>query len=274
MKKITALLLIWVLHSCDWNSNGRFDSCTVYALDHPNKTWYLPSALNEISGIALSGGQCITAVNDEKGILYLYDLKGNNITAKINFGNDGDFEDVAVFKNTAFVLRSDGVLFVVANYKTDSKIQLYSTFLDKKDNLEGLYHDAAQNRLLLACKGNSKGGDYRNVYSFLLDKKQLNPDPELIINQETIKKKYGTKRFFEPSAIAKHPIRGTFFIITSSGKMMAEYSATGTLLYLYDLKYPHFVQPEGISFDSNGDLYISNEAKKKQATILKFSYRK
>ena len=41
---------------------------------------------------------------------------------------------------------------------------------------------------------------------------------------------------------------------------------------VYDLNYSHFQQPEGISFDINGDLYISNEAKGGKANILKFNY--
>jgi hypothetical protein len=34
-----------------------------------------------------------------------------------------------------------------------------------------------------------------------------------------------------------------------------------------------FIQPEGITFMSSGDMYISNEGKKKSAKLFRFNYR-
>ena len=54
--------------------------------------------------------------------------------------------------------------------------------------------------------------------------------------------------------------------------MLVECTPKGKLQKVYSLNYSHFQQPEGISFDINGDLYISNEAKGGKANILNFNY--
>ena len=110
------------------------------------------------------------------------------------------------------------------------------------------------------------------IYEFYLETYTLNPKPFISISQNEIKEKYNKADYFAPSGIAIHPITKNIYVITSIGKMMAEFSPEGKLLAVFDIDYPHFQQPEGISFDKNGDLYISNEAKGKKANILKFKY--
>jgi hypothetical protein len=43
--------------------------------------------------------------------------------------------------------------------------------------------------------------------------------------------------------------------------------------YIGRLNPDLFIQPEGITFMKNGDMYISNEGQKKSATLVRFNYR-
>lgn len=252
-----------------------FDDCAFYNLKEPNEVWKLPKVLNEISGISLLTQEKIICVNDEQGKLFIYDLKNKTIAKKIPFAKKGDYEDVAIKGNTAFVLRSDGTIFEISNFSNTFTTIENKTFLRKKDDAEGLFFDEDNNRLLIVCKGNSnnKNDNYtRLVYEFMLKDNHLNSAPVLTVSQNEINKTYNLKNIVAPSGIAIHPISKNIFILSSVNKILAEYTQDGKLQKIYSLNYPHFQQPEGISFDKNGDLFISNEAKKDKSNILKFNY--
>lgn len=275
MRLILLFLSFFILISCQKQLKVNFDQCNSYNLNQPEKIWKMPSELNEISGIVLLENQKLAAQNDEDGKIFIYDLNNKNIEKTISFAKDGDYEDIAINGNTAYILRSDGTIFEIKNYKTEPKTIKNHTFLSQDDDTEGLFFDAAKNRLLIACKGNSSvlgSKKTRLIYEFSLENNTLNPTPIIIISQKEIKEKYNNDNHFSPSGIAINPITKNIFVLTSVGKMMAEFSPEGKLLNVFDLDYPHFQQPEGISFDKNGDLYISNEAKGKKANILKFNY--
>lgn len=275
MKLFVYFLVLFSLNSCQKQPKAIFDESLSYHLGEPEKIWKMPFELNEISGIELLVYQKMIAQNDEEGKLFIYDLKDETIENIIPFGNDADYEDVAINGETAYILRSDGTIFEIENYKTEPKTIKYHTFLSQDDDAEGLFFDAEKNRLLMACKGNSdilNGKKTRLIYEFLLENNTLNPKPIIIISQKEIKEKCNNADYFAPSGIAVHPITKNIFVITSVGKMMAEFSPEGKLLAIFDIDFPHFQQPEGIIFDNIGDLYISNEAKGKKANILKFKY--
>lgn len=271
MKLNLAFLIIFIFLSCQKELKTSFDECTFYHLNEPGVVWKMPSALNEISGIEILNDKKIICHNDEDGHLFIYDLKNKIVEKIISFSNDGDYEDLAIKGSTAFVLRSDGAIFEVQNYLNTPKTIKHKTFLTGKDDAEGLFFEAEKNRLLVACKENSdkkKGNGTKLVYEFLLDENVLNPKPILTISQNEI----NSRSQFSPSGIAIHPISKNIYILSSVGKMLAEFSSEGKLQKIYNLNNSHFQQPEGISFGKNGDLYISNEAKKNKGNILKFNY--
>jgi DNA-binding beta-propeller fold protein YncE len=275
MKLRVSFIIFITLLSCQEKPKPVFDECLYYNLKQPTIIWKMPKELKEISGIEILKNQKVVAHNDEDGNLFVYNLKKKLVEKTVSFANNGDYEDIALKDSTAFVLRSDGIIFEVKNYLKMPQTIKHKTFLTKKDNAEGLFFDASKNRLLIACKGNSeekKGKNKRFVYELILNKKALNPNPILTISQKEMQKTYHLKSRFSPSGIAIHPISKNIYILSSVGKMLAEYSSEGKLKKTYSLNYSHFQQPEGISFDKNGDLYISNEAKKTKANILKFNY--
>jgi uncharacterized protein YjiK len=86
-----------------------------------------------------------------------------------------------------------------------------------------------------------------------------------------IKDSDGNKTF-APSGIAIHPITSEIFVISSQGKKLLILSPEGKKNALIELNPKNFVQPEGICFTPNGDLFISSEGVNSNSYILKFVF--
>ena len=267
------ILLLLLFMTCK-NTNSKHDTSTSYTLDKPSEEWKMPKKLIEISGISVLNFPNILSVNDEEGKLYEYNLETKKVEGRYKFGKDGDYEDLAVSGNTVYVLKSNGTIYQVNDFKTTPKVEKYKTFLTEKQDAEGLYFDKERNRLLVACKEEVEidGSDKNVIYEFDLETNTLGKTPVYTISKTDFKFK-NKKQHFAPSGLAMHPKTNTLYIISSVGKLMVEMSQEGEILNAYSLDYAQFTQPEGIFFTENGDLYISNEGKKGKGNILKFDYR-
>src|SRR5690606_33979414 len=141
-------------------------------------TWELPGELAEISGIAFLGEEKIVGVQDELGILYVYNLETRKIEKRIEFGPNGDYEGIALKNSTAYVLRNDGTIIVIEDYLSNPKISEIPSGFTQEVDIEGLCLDPENNRLLIAIKEedpnleNSKG-----IYGLDLSTKKMDATP-------------------------------------------------------------------------------------------------
>jgi uncharacterized protein YjiK len=248
-----------------------------YNLQHPSQTYTLPKTLNEISGLSAFNDDLVFCVQDEKGVLYSYNLDQQKITNSYKFAEKGDYEGLCLQNDNVWIVRSDGTLFKIKNFtNTDKKtsVKTYKTKLKQQHNIEGLCFDAHQNRLLLAAKGNNEtDSQTKSIYAFDLNNKNLQKTPIITLNISDIEAMTYQKdsRNFAPSGIAIHPINQHIYILASQGKALAVFTPKGQLTHLVKLDTSLFQQPEGITFLPNGKLLIANEAKNQKATILQFN---
>ena len=237
--------------------------------------WELPDELVEISGIAFTDPNEVAGVQDEAGTIYLYDLAGKKITARIPFGGSGDYEGIAVNGSTAYVVRADGTLYEVANYKNGKPaVKQYRTGLTVNQDVEGLAYDARNNRLLLAIKGEEPGNaDYKGIYAFDLATKKMDKAPvhRIQLNDPVFKggSEKKKKDIMQPSDLAVHPTTGELYITEGAKPKLLVLDASGKAKNLYKMSTKEFSQPEGISFNEGGELFISNEGGNGKGTILK-----
>ncbi len=113
----------------------------------------LPDTLREISGLTSLDVNSCACVQDENGILFIYDVVKNEIRAQQVFGGDGDYEGIAKVGESVYVMRSDATLFEISNYTSDKlKVTTYKTNVPAQD-CEGLCYDREHQRLLIAVKG-------------------------------------------------------------------------------------------------------------------------
>ncbi|MBQ0740145.1 SdiA-regulated domain-containing protein, partial [Aquimarina celericrescens] len=64
---------------------------------------------------------------------------------------------------------------------------------------------------------------------------------------------------FSPSELTIHPKTGEIFILDSKIPRLLILKPNGSFKKIYKLNPKYFQQPEGISFDSQGRMYVSNE---------------
>lgn len=257
-----------------WNlkslSNANNFTKAPYDFLNPQKTFDMPELLKEISGIAWAGNNTIYCVQDETGIIFKYNLEKEELSGMIRFTDLGDFEDIALNGDLAYVLRSDGTLFYFNHIHFNGKYDKVVIPLNCM-NIEGLYLDKLTNSFLISCKDQliNTYGSYRSVFTFSTLNKHL-PETAFTIDLDEINKmlieKYPnlthTKVLFNPSAIAIHPITKERYVLSAENRMLAIFK-DNKLNDLFPLPAELYFKPEGIDFTENGDLFISSEGMKK-----------
>jgi len=294
-RSVLVCLAIIILTLSQCKNDINIEKSTGYNLKSPDESIELPSVLHEISGLTYIDSINFACIQDENGILFIYDFRERKIAMEFKFFSKGDYEGIARVDDTIYVLRSDGVLFEIADYKSDSIIVIpYQTNIPSKDN-EGLCYDTENRRLLIACKESTGKGDLskdnRYIFAFNLDSMYLVTHPVFSFNIEKLKafaktnkvklplkgKKKGlrveTVLKLQASEIAIHPLSKKIFILSAEDYMLFVFDRTGKIEQMVMLNHTLFNQPEGITFLENGDMLISNEGPGKEpATLLRFNY--
>ncbi len=164
---------------------------TGYDLTNPDKILILPAILHEISGLTEIDSTSFACIQDENGILFIYDVINNRIRHQYIFHSDGDYEGITRVADIFYVLRSDGVLFEISDYQTGkAKVISYYTGIPAQDN-EALCYDHKNGRLLIACKGKIDKSriekDRRLIYGFDLESKKSTAQPVIILDLSLIR---------------------------------------------------------------------------------------
>ena len=131
---------------------------------------------------------------------------------------------------TIYVLRSDGTLFEIVNYRSKNfKLYSWVTGIPATNN-EGLCYDAKNNRLLIACKGKiGKGPEFKDkrvIYGFDLVTKKLTSEPVYDLSLAEIQQYAATHNIKLPNRTKKNKssiglceiVPGNFFIIINARK--------------------------------------------------------
>jgi uncharacterized protein YjiK len=266
-----------------------------YDLEAPEAVFELDKELKEISGLSIVPGQnLLAAVQDEEGDIYLLDKQTGELVSQHDFWKDGDYEGVEVVDDCFFAVKSSGTLYEVQHLGKDhQKTEKYNDFLNDDYDVEGLAYDPQHQRLLLACKAKSGDGpqfDFKKaIYAFDLATKTLQEEPALLISIEDIQDYLDTSPairkleklveffspnqsqfIFSPSGIAIHPQTGHWYILSTAGNTLVIIRPDGTILHIEKLKKKMHPQAEGICFDTDGTLFIANEADGGTARIYKY----
>jgi hypothetical protein len=241
----------------------------------------VPAELNEISGIAFNKGNTdkVYAESDETGKVYYFKLGDKKVNAT-SFKDNGDFEDIAISDNQVIMLQSKGVLFSIPLTeigKPQTEQAQRSKNLLPEGEYEGLY--ANENGEVYAlCKHctTDKTSKENSGYIFQLGADgSLNPSGNFKINVRRIEDILEVDKInFHPSALARSPLSNDWYILSSVNKILVVTDANWKVRRAYKLDPNLFSQPEGMTFDNQNNLYISNEAHTPvSGNILKFTYK-
>jgi hypothetical protein len=259
--------------------NAEIKNPTEYHLTHPERIT-LPDALSEASGIAFYKGSSDTIYTQEDESANLFHFKlgdKNEIISK--FGKKGDYEDLAISNEQVVLLRSDGV-FVTFPFN-----QSHNAVVDTANEWKGLlpageYESISTNentnQLFVLCKHSKDGSnDKCKGYIFKISSDgSLVADGKFQLDVKEIEAKSDDKKIdFRPSGLALNPCTNEWYIISSINKLLVVTDSDWKVKEVYPLKPSIFRQPEGIAFDRDCNLYISNEKSEgAKASIMKFAY--
>lgn len=239
-----------------------------YTFAAPTAAFDLIPALREVSALTVLANGNLATVQDEAGILYELDPRTGAVVGEQEFKRRGDFEGLERVGDDVWALASDGDLYRIRQQGTAVDAEHFDTALASRNDTEGLAYDAANDRLLIACKENpGKGlGDVRAVYAFSLRTLTLSPAPVFTLDRRLV----DGQQPFKPSALAIRPATGEVYVLSSVRKAIAVLSPAGVLETVVELPEALFAQPEGMAFAPDGTLFISNEGPHGPATLLRF----
>ena len=293
-KLLTYLIFCCVFSACSNNSKKEKEPKSLKTeniLPQDYEVYPLPKELNEISGITFINDSLIAAIEDENGIVYFFDLIKKEIIKTIEFSTPNDFEDLVKVGADIYVVRADGTLFKIQNFTAEKPvISQFKTQLNTENNIESLAYDEQNNALLLAVKDKNivKDKETKGIYSFSLASKKLDLTPTYQIRLDSIEKQFkgdaieeSSKKFLKiignqnlneiirPSAMTFHPQTHDLYVLSAINQIIVVLSENNVLKKVIPFKGKEFIQPEGIAFNSKGELYISNEGKNKAGNIIK-----
>ncbi|MBA6154473.1 SdiA-regulated domain-containing protein [Gelidibacter maritimus] len=237
------------------------------------ETWELPDALDEVSGIVWVDDNTLACVQDENGIIYVYDLYESSIKEEIPFAGNGDYEGIALNKIDLFVMRSDGLLYEINNWREANRtISAHETGFKSSHNMESLVYSPNDSSLLTAPKDKDSDDSFKGIYKISMTDKSVDldaPTYKIDLNADALSK-YRSKKLrktFNPSEIAVHPITKDIYVLEGKNPKLMILDQQGALKTVLKLDEINFPQPEGMTFSTDGELYISNEAAGGSATI-------
>jgi uncharacterized protein len=122
--------------------------------------------------------------NDNR--IYIYDKKNNKIVEEIAFGGKGEFKGLAYNRGYFYLLRTDGCILSIHEKSDKGYVSAtYNTPLQASDNLQGLYIDTLNNRLLIDVQAQKLEDDDKNgMYAFdLVNKRFINSGAVFFMNK-------------------------------------------------------------------------------------------
>jgi uncharacterized protein YjiK len=278
---IFLLCTLFTASSCE-SQQRPYMSPPGYNLNNP-KRFNMPNVLREISGITFYPltGDTLFAEQDEDGKVFRFEL-GDERIKETRFGKKGDFEDITIVNNYVVMLRSDGVLFTFPLAETRKKetdqVKIFENLLPDGE-YEGLASDDINKKLYILCKHcrSEKTDKWGGGTILQIDASGvLTPAGNFELNIKEIEAIIHERKInFHPSALTQNPTTKEWFILSSVNKMLVIADRDWNVQSVYPLNPSLFVQPEGIAFDRQQNLYISNEkGLSSAATILFFTYGK
>jgi len=255
-----------------------------YDLSNPDRTVILPPVLFEISGITVIDSTSVACVQDENGIVFIYDLEKNEIREYFTFHYPGDYEGIAGVTGSFYILRSDGTIFETRPHQSPDLTRQIPSAGGPPAEYEGLCYDNQYHRLLIVPKRKpgKEYGDPKKHPVYGLDINSHNAGWEKVLefdlpaitrfaSDNNIKVPDGKDEIsLRVSDIAIHPLTKMLYVISAANRMLYIFNEDGTVHHIETLDPELFNLPEGISFHENGDMLITNEDRNNPHLILLF----
>lgn len=247
-----------------------------FQLEHPDAVFELAGELEEISALSDGPGGMLLAVQDEEGYIYRLDPETGEVVRRDRFAGDGDYEGIEWVGEWIYVLESDGHFFrTPADHPSRNATVRIRLDLPGGCDAEGLGWDVTSEHFLVACKAADgvRGRQGRSVFAFKENGAAVGEGSPLIFLDEDRLETMGVKGLpdMRTSAVTIHPVSGRIFLLSSHEPALCSLDLGAPQTWACaDLDLKTMRQPEGVTFDAQGRLWISSEARGKEPTLHRF----
>ena len=243
----------------------------------PLAQWILPRALQEISGLALTGDGRLLAHDDEIGQTWEVDYRRGVVIKRFPLGPDavtGDFEGMTVANDVVYMLTSRGKVYEFREGANDTPVEytVHDTGLEKECEFEGVAFDPAADALLLACK-NVLNKAFKGA--LVIYRWSLQGDTGARVSQLAVPLALviGTNEWegLHPSDITIDPLTGNYVLVASAENAIISVTPAGAVVFARALPALHH-QPEGVAITQDSILIVSDEAGQRPAIITLYRW--
>jgi hypothetical protein len=242
-------------------------------LPRPMRVFTLPQVLGEASGVTLLDDRHLGLIDDEYGVLFIINSLNGNMVSTRRFGEDGDYEDLVSNGSRVFVLRSDGLIADIRDWRSATlDVRRHSIRLPSGCDAEGLAFDTRAGRLLIACRNSVLGTAGRVLQSVIVNEDRLQPDAlptalNVLLPPENSGAAIRASMPLEPSAIAVHPSSGDLYVLSASARSLVVLDRTRVARQLWRVSAPMFEKPEGLAIAAGNDVWVVSEAHSGAAVV-------
>lgn len=260
--KAMTLLFIVIWYSCVGFSQ---DTSHVVKI---TRSWELPAVLQNISAIDYLSPGKFACLQDETGVIFIYDVESASIAKEILFGPAGNYQGLVVIRDKAYVACADGRILEISNINADTPgVKEYGTHLTVAENVNGLCFDRKNKRLLVTIRGTEDGNQhYKDIYAFNLATKTMAVKPVLRIDLTSrVFRRLRAKNMqtvFQPSDLDISPVSGQVYIIDGTKGQLLRMKLSETVKDLKQLDKAKFFRPEGITITPSGEIFIASKGEK------------
>jgi len=277
------VMTFMILLSLGCNTRNKFTCPPGYDFKKAEK-FNMPSSLLEISGIAFNKGKSDTvySIQDEDGKVFKqqWDVKKQK---NVKFASKGDFEDLAIIEERIIALKSSGSFYIFPLIETNKKetenVKEFKHLIPKAE-YESIYADQLTKDIYVLCKACPQDKKNKQVTGYQLKydsgNETLDSTSTFTIDLKALPLlNANLKASLNPSAMAKNTVTNEWFILSTANKLLVVTDLAWKIKAVHKLNSTYFNQPEGLAFDNQNNLFISNEGDEiTDGNILKFKYLK
>lgn len=286
------LPFVLLFTGCATAQQGSGGKAIPFDLRKPTQVFELPANLTEISALTDVDPETIACVHDESAAIYLLSTSTGRILDSAVFAGPADMEGLTRVGDEFFALRSDGLVYRLGDKAAGFVLRDTFRIALPNKNIEGLGFDERSGMVLISpkdlVKSSKEGKDERTIHA--IDPQAISMSPRAVLRlslskleQEAMAKgivipreNKGKSKEKSPlklrySSVAVHPSSGYYYLLSAVDRTLLVVDRGGHLVDLVLLDRKLLPKAEGITFTSNGDLWLSSEGKGRSPVLVRYA---